>query len=209
MKLGITEIEDGIYQSAINKIKNQLKKDNFIVNTNYHFLDYNTNFICDLFAYNNKEKRIYEIKLGKNKINKNQFEHLQNFARKINAKLYIIYVEIPQSKNIQFYGIEDILFNDLSRHTPNELVCLATNVYINDVENIDINSIIINKEIVHLDGTGTLYAETHFGSPRDIDEGFGIIEEHEFDFVFKISINQYNNKILKSYYKIDTEYFYH
>lgn len=204
MKLGINEIEDGIYNAAIEKLTKQLTKDGFVVERE----KLGNDIVFDLFAYKDSDKRIYELKLGKNRIQEKQFLYLQKHAQNIGAKLYIIYLEIPKSKQIEFYDINTILLNDLNRHTPSSLISLATHVYINDIDNVDITSLIVDKDIIRLEGNGLVYVEAQYGSPKDLDEGYGTFENLEFEFTFRLKLDHYNRKVLDAYYKIDTSYFY-
>ena len=91
MKLGINEINEGIYIAAINKVSSQLQRDGFIVKTDYP-IEANHRIRLDLFAQKGIDKRIYEFKIGKNKIQREQFAFLQNYARNIGARLFIIYL---------------------------------------------------------------------------------------------------------------------
>lgn len=204
MKLGIKEVENGIYYAAIDKLSKQLAREGFIVERELLGKD----VFYDLYAEKGSDKRIYEFKIGKNRIQKKQFIYLQKHAQNIGAKLFIIYLEVPKSKQIEFCDISSILLNDLDRHMPSSLISLATRVYIKDVEDVEMSSIVIDKDIIKLEGTGSLYVEAQHGSPRDIDEGFGDFEELEFEFAFRIKLDHFKRKVLDSYYKIDTSYYY-
>lgn len=206
MKLGINEIREGIHESAILKTERQLKREGFIAKRDYIIED--SNLEVDLFAYNNVEKRIYEFKIGHNKIQNKQFLLLQNCSRNIGAKLFIIYLEVPQSKHIMFNGIEDIIFGHLCDYPPVELLELATHVHISNVTNIDINSIDVDNEIVSMRGSGCILVDTQFGSKRDLVKNDGLEEHLEFDFWFRLKLDVAERKILNSYYKIDTGWYY-
>ena len=212
MKLGIDEINEGIYLAAVNKVANQLKREGFVIYTEYtpdFILEKNNKKIrLDLFAQKGMDKRIYEFKLGKNRIQKTQFLFLQDYARKIGAKLFIIYLEIPSSKEISFNGIEDIIYEQFLEDTPDELLDLASRVYIEDVDNINIKSIEISKDIISLEGEGTVYVEIEFGSNSDFINADGINEKLQFDFYFRLKLDHFNKSILHSYYKIDTAWYY-
>ena len=90
MKLGINEIENGIYNAAIEKLTKQLIRDGFAVERELLGND----IVFDLYAEKGTDKRIYEFKLGKNRIQEKQFLYLQKHAKNIGAKLYIIYLFI-------------------------------------------------------------------------------------------------------------------
>ena len=103
MKLGMDEIREGIYQAALNRTMRQLRLEGFTVEPECLFE--RARIRVDLFAHNNNEKRIYEFKFGRNRIQRNQLVRLQEFAKDIGARLYVIYLEMPQSKEISFDGI--------------------------------------------------------------------------------------------------------
>ena len=206
MKLGIDEIKEGIYQAALNKTIRQLQKEGFKIDSNRFFE--REHIEVDLYAYNEMEKRIYEFKLGKNRIQRNQFVRLQEFAKKIDARLYVIYLEIPQSKEISFNGIESILWNDLNQDSPQEICELATHFYIKDVENVDISHIDLIDETVNLSGNASLLVELQFGSHSDRRNGDGFEETVEFEFTFRLKYDLAECSVLHSYYKFDTSWYY-
>ena len=206
MKLGINEIREGIHEAAILKIERQLNREGFDVKRNYSIED--SNIEVDLFAYNNVEKRIYEFKIGHNKIQNKQFQLLQRYSRDIGAKLFIIYLEVPHSKRIAFNGIEDIIFGHMTEFPPVELLELATHVNITDIANIDINAMDVDDEIIHIRGSGSIFVDTQFGSPSDLYKNNGVEEHLEFEFWFRLKLNVAEKKILNSYYKIDTGWYY-
>ena len=122
--------------------------------------------------------------------------------------LFIIYLETPSSKEITFHGIKDIIFKDFQNDTPDELLNLASRVYIDDIDNIMIHSIDVNGDIIILDGDGTVYIEIEYDSRSDMRNRDGLNEKLQFDFYFRLKLNHYNKKIIHSYYKIDTTWYY-
>lgn len=209
MKIGIDEIRQGIHSAAIDKITQQLKKEGYNVIKDFHYNHTNSNGIrFDLWAEKGDDKRIYEFKIGKNRIYKNQFERLQAYAKELKAKLFIIYLEVPKSKEIEVDGLDSIILSDLIDNTPSELESLATCVRIDEVENLDITSICITNSYVKLVGTGTILVLAQFGSDRDLNRDDGFEQELSFDFYFKMTYDILNDKVIDSYYKIDTEWYY-
>lgn len=206
MKLGMDEIREGIYQAALNRTMRQLRLEGFTVEPECLFE--RAHIRVDLFAQNNDEKRIYEFKFGRNRIQRNQLARLQDFAKSIGARLYVIYLEMPQSKDILFDGIERILWNDLSQDPPQEICELATHFYIKEVENVDISHIDLTNELVHLSGNASLLVELQFGSHSDRRNGDGFEETVEFEFTFRLKLDVAERSILHSYYKFDTSWYY-
>ncbi|MBQ7384308.1 MAG: hypothetical protein IJV72_05910 [Clostridia bacterium] len=206
MRLGMNEIKDGIYQAALNRTMRQLHREGFQVNPDYYFE--NAQLHVDLFAHNEVEKRIYEFKFGRNRIQRNQLFRLQDFAKHIGAKLYVIYLEMPQSKEIIFDGIEGILYKNLSEYPPQEICELSTHFYIREVDNVDISSIDLSNELVNLSGSARLIVELQFGSRSDRRNGDGFEETVEFDFTFRLKLDVAERSIMHSYYKFDTSWYY-
>lgn len=206
MRLGINEINEGIYEAAITKTIRQLTREKFEVIRDYRIENVdNLSVQVDLFAFNSYEKRIYEFKIGRNRIQRNQFERLQHYAREIGARLFVIYLEVPSSKRISFNHIEPIIHKDMAIKRPAELFDIHSITEIKHIENVDIEFAEIDDEIVNLRGRGTVVVElrnerfTHFENENN--------EFVEFDFSFRLKLNVSEKTILLSYYKIDTNWF--
>ena len=206
MRLGINEINEGIYEAAIAKTIRQLTREKFEVIRDYRIENVdNLSVQVDLFAFNSYEKRIYEFKIGRNRIQRNQFERLQHYAREIGARLFVIYLEVPSSKRISFNHIEPIIHKDMAIKRPAELFDIHSITEIKHIENVDIEFAEIDDEIVNLRGMGTVVVElrnerfTHFENENN--------EFVEFDFSFRLKLNVSEKTILLSYYKIDTNWF--
>jgi uncharacterized protein (UPF0371 family) len=148
MRLGIHEINEGIYEAAIAKTIRQLTREKFEVIRDYRIENVdNLSVQVDLFAFNSYEKRIYEFKIGRNRIQRNQFERLQHYAREIGARLFVIYLEVPSSKRISFNHIEPIIHKDMAIKRPAELFDIHSITEIKHIENVDIEFAEIDDEI--------------------------------------------------------------
>lgn len=204
MKLGINEIISGIEHTAIQKISNGLLNEGFVVKIECPSST-NPEILFDLYAEKGEDKRIYELKIGKNKIRKSKFETLQKEAKRLHAKLYIVYLEVPRSKEIEFEDLDQIIYEDLLSDFPGEIDSLSTHSTIEEVSDIDIDSINISNGIAKLNGSGRMYIHLQFGSRSDFRNGDAIEDGISVDFFFKLSIDISSKKIIKHYYKIDTE----
>lgn len=204
MKIGMNEILSGIEFTAIQKITKELIRDGFVVKNEYSpFQDSQSRF--DLYAEKGDDKRIYELKIGKNRIQKKKFIALQDEAKRLGAKLYIVYLEIPRSKEIEFENLDRIIYEDLLNDFPSEVDSLSTHTTIESVDNIEIDSINIVDGVVKITGSGTINVHLQFGSRSDLRNNDAIEEENDIDFFFKLSIDASSNKVNKRYYKIDIE----
>lgn len=198
MKIGMNEILRGIEYTAIQKITKELERDGFSINKEYS--------IFDLYAEKGDDKRIYEFKIGKNRIQKRQFIALQEEAKRLGAKLYIVYLEIPRSKEVDFEGLDQIIYEDLLNDFPSEIDALSTHTTIESIEDIEIDSINISDSIVKLTGSGTINVHLQFGSRSDLKNNDAVEDVGSVDFFFKLSVDVANNEVIKRYYKIDIEW---
>ena len=197
MKIGMNEILRGIEYTAIQKITKELERDGFSINKEYS--------IFDLYAEKGDDKRIYEFKIGKNRIQKRLFIALQEEAKRLGAKLYIVYLEIPRSKEVDFEGLDQIIYEDLLNDFPSEIDALSTHTTIESIEDIEIDSINISDSIVKLTGSGTINVHLQFGSRSDLKNNDAVEDVGSVDFFFKLSVDVANNEVIKRYYKIDIE----
>ena len=204
MKLGLPEIISGIEQVASDKITSSLKEQGFDVYKNYKALKSKKEHF-DIYAEKGDDKRIYELKIGKNRIQNKQFVILQDEAKRLGAKLFIVYLEIPKTHMIEFLGIENIIYQDLVDDFPSELDALSTHTTIDSVNNVEIEKISIEGSIAKITGSGTINVDLQFGSRSDLNNGEAIEDSNSIDFFFKISIDVSTNIIVKRYYKIDVE----
>lgn len=207
MRLGINEINEGIYEAAIAKTIRQLTKEKFEVIRDYRIENVEISPLqVDLFAFNSYEKRIYEFKIGRNRIQRKQFERLQHYARQIGARLFVIYLEVPSSKRIYFNHIEPIIHRDMENKRPEELFDIVHGVEIKHIENVDIEFAEIDDELVNLRGKGTVVVDVGKGKFENFDQSDNG-EFVEFDFSFRLKLDVSQKVILLSYYRFDTSWF--
>lgn len=203
MKLGMNDILGGIEYAAKQKIAKTLEREGFSVYDNIR-AEQNDRRELDLYAVKGEDRRIYELKIGKNRIQQRQYLSLQEAAKKLNAKLYIIYLEIPRSKEIEFEGLEQIILEDLLQEVPNEIDSLSTHTIIDSVDGIDLDSIHFSDGLVKISGSGILNVNLQYGSRSDLRNNDAIEGSSAIGFFFKLSINAANNVVSKRYYKFDT-----
>ena len=205
MKIGMNEILQGIEHSAVQKITKELIKDGFSVTDKYYLQSDNKKVRFDLYAEKGSDRRIYELKIGKNKIQNKQYLALQDAAKSMEARLYIVYLEVPHSKEIEFDGLEQMIYEDLINDLPSEIDCLSTHTTIDSIDNVEIDSINISTDTINVSGSGTININLQFGSNMDLKHGDGIEEGDSMDFHFRLTIDSNKKQITKHYYKIDSE----
>ena len=193
MKIGMKEVLSGISYSAEQKLKKELQEMGFKISDDK---------ICDIFAEKGDDRRLYELRVGKYKMQKRVFYELQAYAKEKKAKLYIVYLEVPKTTEVEFEGIEDILFRDFENNTPTEIDSLSTHAYMESVDNVSIDSISILSYTIKVAGTGTLNLELQYGSRSDLKNDNGWVESQSVDFFFRIEVDN-DRRIRKRYYKFD------
>ncbi len=193
MKIGMNEVLSGISHSAEQKLIKELQGMGFEVSKDK---------ICDIFAEKGDDRRLYELRVGKYKMQKRVFSELQAYAKEKKAKLYIVYLEVPKTTEVEFEGLDDILFNDFEDDVPNEVDSLSTHTYMESVDNVSIDSIAVLPHTIKVSGNGTLNLELQYGSRSDLEHDDGWVESKSVDFFFRVEID--NDRIIrKKYYKFD------
>ena len=203
MKIGMNEILRGIELTAIEKIKRELVKEGFVVKNDFKTSE--DKFPIDLYAERGEDKRIYELKIGKNRIQKKQYAMLQAEAKRLGAKLYIVYLEVPRSKEVTFNGLDKIILEDLLDNYPFEIDGLSTHTTIESVEDVEIDTMEIASGIARITGSGSINIRLWFAPRSDIPHSKPVEDYGNVGFFFKLSISLSDNTIVKRYYKIDIE----
>lgn len=203
MKIGMNEILRGIELTAIEKIKRELVKEGFVVKNDFKTSE--DKFPIDLYAERGEDKRIYELKIGKNRIQKKQYAMLQAEAKRLGAKLYIVYLEVPRSKEVTFNGLDKIILEDLLENYPFEIDGLSTHTTIESVEDVEIDTMEIASGIARITGSGSINIRLWFAPRSDIPNSKPVEDYGNVGFFFKLSISLSDNTIVKRYYKIDIE----
>lgn len=202
MKIGMNEVLNGIERTAAEKITKGLMRDGFIVQDNFH-PEQNPQLIFDLYAEKGEDKRIYELKIGKNKIQQKQYLALQREAKRLDAKLYIVYLEVPRSKKIKFDGLDKIILEDLSNKFTDEISSLSTYTTIEAIDDIELDFIHISDNVVKISGSGTLNVHLQSDLNSASKNNNSITENGAVDFFFRLDIDISKNIVIKHYYKID------
>ncbi len=200
MKIGINDINKGIYLVAIEKLERALVKEGYSVSKG------NPKDLFDLYAVKDNERRIYELKIGKNKIQQKQIRELQRLAAEKEAKLFVTYVEQPRSNSIEYDGLDILLYSYLCENMPDELDRLSTHTIISEVSDVELNSVRISADGNKVEGSATLGVILNYGSYKDIENNDGDEVRDYFDFVFRVKIK--NSDIKSAYLKFDLEHFY-
>lgn len=202
MRIGMGEVISGIENAAAIKITRELEKEGFKV-VREEFLE-DSRMCLDLYAEKGDDRRIYEFKIEKNKQN-SRLDILQQEAKRRKAKLYVIYLQVPRSKEIEYEGLEDIIYEDLVDDFPSELDMLSTHTRIDSVDNIEIDSIQILQNCINMRGSGSINLYLQWGTDREVARDEGLVIEESKDFYWEISVDRETERIVEKEYKIDLE----
>lgn len=133
--------------------------------------------IVDLIAKRDTEVTFYEFKLPaseKNKASK-QVAKIQKLAREQGAKFSLVIVRPPIPREIEFEGLNQLLEEYFRENVPNEVADIAGGTLIDEVADVEIMSLAIGKDEIHLVGDATLGVTLTTGSGEPIDSlGFPI-----------------------------------
>ncbi|MBF0539249.1 MAG: hypothetical protein HQL03_13455 [Nitrospirae bacterium] len=172
------------------------------------------NYRADLFAKNKFESIVFEVKSGAlTPEKKEKLKALSEYVKsKGKYKFKLVFAATPKDKKIKIENLEDILAKIFDDDMPDELYSLSTHTRFNEVSNIEVDRIDINKDgSIEVSGTGVVSVELKFGSDSDVknDMSYTINESFSFKFtvVLEFSDGKYTLKE-KRELKVDTSTFY-
>jgi len=120
------------------------------------------------------------------------------------TELKLAFLNPPGEKEISFENIELLLFNDISSHgVPDQLDQLSSHTYLDEVVDVDVDSIDIDPERIKLKGTATVGVILGQGSESEDDNRL----YDSFPFTFKITIS-HEMAVEDAVYDFDTSSYY-
>lgn len=195
MKLNKERAYVAIEEAYVIEIAKKLEREGFRVYREYSPMHDKSSFRIDIFAEKDKDRRIYEIKMGPNKIDKNKYLRLQKMAKELEAKLYISYIEKPKSCQISFEGIEELLKLALRENIDK---IITENPVINEfisVNSVELSMMDIKGTTVKIEGAAI--AESQLCNCE---------KNEEVDFVFRLTYDICKRRIEHLYSKFDLSY---
>lgn len=160
---------------------------------------------ADLIAENEDEKILFEITSARK--NKDMIMHARRFAIENGYKFKLISAPIPKLNTIiEFEGLEQMLLDYLISETPGELVTLGPRgAMIEDVEDVDLNTIKITDNEAYISGTCNVEVEIEYdqednlGFDMSFPAMFDVVCENNGDTWSIIEVNKF---------EVDTDSFY-
>ncbi|MBF0456571.1 MAG: hypothetical protein HQK99_01585 [Nitrospirae bacterium] len=147
---------------------------------------------ADFVAQKNGETLVFEVLTGPlTQKRKDALKALTTYIKsKANHKFKFVYAAPPQDKIIDIENIEEIIRYEMyDNPIPAELDELSTHTRIDEVSDIDIYEIKIDKDgTISLDGTGIVSVILQYGSDSDVDSDMGDISYYSFPFTFSAKL---------------------
>ena len=204
MKLNKNLLNRCYQDTVITQYKEDLENNGFTVYMGHLF----SNMQVDLYAEKADEKRVYEFKMvGNQNHNKGQITKFKDFVMSHGATPYVVYVNPPEEKQIQFDGLDELILNYFNtKEFPPELGKLSTHISITSVYVSDLTKVDVSDGTINIDGFATLSVELQYGSNSDFRRGDGVSSTDRFPMSFSIKLRHNNGEyvIENIEYHIDT-----
>lgn len=145
---------------------------------------------ADLLADNGKEKIVVEVKTGKmNAESKKRLGELADYVNSLDGyKFRVAIVTPPRNREIFVEGLEEALCEEMERELPDDLDTLATHVRVEDVADVDVQTLTVQGNRLDCKGTGVVAVELQYGSDGDQDRDDGWKDTASFAFTFDVSL---------------------
>lgn len=147
---------------------------------------------ADLIVKNDKETIVFEVKSGDWNDEKRQaVKNIRNRAlHELGAKFKLVLVNVPAQPSIEIEGLEYIFFDLLPEYCADELSSLATHTWIDEISDIEIEMLDIQKDEMEVQGTAVVSFGLQYGSDGDFDRGNGIRTSGSFPLHFHVLLDR-------------------
>lgn len=172
-----------IYNAVAETLVKRYEKNGYKV-TKEHKID---NYVADLFCQNENESIVIEIR-GRGIRNKGSIDNIitnkNKIIKKYKYKYKVEYFYIPEEKSIEVEDIETIIFNEIFENMDSYFDELATHTALDEVSNVEIDKVVIEKESIDIYGKADIGLELQWGSDADMrnDEGVSFYKTVQIKF---------------------------
>lgn len=138
---------------------------------------------ADLVARSGDRIEVVEVKGGvADRTKLEAVKRLRNYVATLeNASFKLVWATPPSEPDINIEGLEDLLNNVWSeRLGDTEVVELATTVVFDSVVDVELESLLVNREGIEISGSGLAEFELQYGSGDD--DGFDTSDSYPFSF---------------------------
>lgn len=195
MKIDYEYLQKYYHQMAEDQIADDYRKQGYTVSTEYQLGKYR----ADLFVENGKEKVVIEVKTKRlNAQSQKRLSELAEYVKTLgDYKFRVAIVTPPKNRHIVVNGLEEALSLEMNSCIPDDIDVLATHSRIEDVSDIDIQTITVKGNKINCIGTGVLEANLQYGSDSDLSNDDGWDTVASFAFTFNVSLTVEGNRISK------------
>lgn len=194
-----------LHHMAVDQLEFDYKNQGFNVRKEVLIGDYR----ADLVVEKEDEVIVIEVKAGKlNEERRRAIAYIGDYVKtQGNYKFLIVFANEPPEKEILIDEFQAVLYQALIDFMPDELVELATHVYLDEVDEINFDKVVIEYGTISVIGNARVDVNLEFGSGSD-----GFVSSDSFPLDFKVDFRYADNvkiEILEDpEFKVDTSSFY-
>lgn len=168
-------------------------------------------FRVDIVAANRDETVYIEVKSRKESPeSKRRIKEMTDYFKTIpNSKFIVAISRYPEPKKIEFDELERILFDYFTVEFPSDLDILSTHTRMDDVHDLTINSIEIERDEIHVACNGSVSVSLQYGSDSEQEDDEPFIMSFPFEFVGTLKYEDDSYHVIDcDTIEVDTDAFY-
>ena len=160
----------------------------------------------DLVAERGNEKIVFEVKArARLKQESAQIRRLRKMAHQQGYNEFrLVVVNPPREVSVEIEGLSQILLNHLVENMPEELNELSTNTRIEDVSDLEFDSVSMSGEGIRVRGTGVADVVLEYGGGEERD---GLRTREGYPLTFDILLDE-SRSVEDVEIQVDTSSFY-
>lgn len=160
----------------------------------------------DIIARRGDQKIAYEIKaVTRGKNSKEHIRRLQDAARAEGLEFRLLLVNPPRKISIEIDEFASQLLNYLINvEFPTELYSLASQVYLENVSDVEVSSLHVTSDGIRVEGSGTLEVQLVYGGGGED----GLSNSDSYPFTFDVLLDHENKISGVSQLHVNTDSFY-
>lgn len=192
---------------AVDQLEFDYKNQGFDVRKEVLIGDYR----ADLVVEKDNEIIVIEVKAGKlNEERRRAIAYIGDYVKSQgNYKFLIVFANEPPEKEIVIDEFQTVLYQALIDFMPDDLLELATHVYLEEVDEINFDKVIIEYGNISAIGNARVEVNLEYGSGSD-----GFVSSDSFPLNFKVDF-RYSDDVKSKIelledpeFKVDTSSFY-
>lgn len=147
-------------------------------------------FIADLLVEKGAEKIVIEIKTRRmDAADSKRLSELADYVKSLGGYRFMVAVVTPpKNREIVIEGLEEALLCEMNNDVPDDIDALATHSRIEDISDIDVQTITVEGNEIYCTGTGIIDVELQYGSDGDLNRDNGYRTSDSLAFTFDVSL---------------------